>query len=48
MHNIVPLMTVGGGVPLVRDGHLAGAVAVSGASTVDDIGIAETAAASGR
>jgi glc operon protein GlcG len=48
MHNIVPLMTVGGGVPLIRDGHLAGAVAVSGASTVDDIGIAETAAASGR
>ncbi|HTC85638.1 MAG TPA: heme-binding protein [Candidatus Acidoferrum sp.] len=48
MHNIVALMTVGGGVPLVRDGHLAGAVAVSGASTADDIGIAEHAAATGR
>jgi glc operon protein GlcG len=48
MHNIAPLMTVGGGVPLLRDGHLAGAVAVSGASTVDDVAIAEHAALTAR
>src|SRR5438552_1987689 len=35
MHHIGPMMTIGGGVPIVIDGHLAGAVAVSGASTDD-------------
>jgi uncharacterized protein GlcG (DUF336 family) len=45
MHHIGDVMTIGGGLPLLRDGMLAGAVAVSGASTEDDVGIAETAAA---
>jgi uncharacterized protein GlcG (DUF336 family) len=44
MHHVGPLMTVGGGVPVVIDGHLAGVAAVSGASTADDIALAELAA----
>jgi uncharacterized protein GlcG (DUF336 family) len=44
MHHVGPLMTVGGGVPIVVDGHLAGVAAVSGASTADDIALAELAA----
>jgi uncharacterized protein GlcG (DUF336 family) len=44
MHHVGPLMTVGGGVPIVFDGHLAGVAAVSGASTADDIALAELAA----
>jgi len=44
MHHVGPLMTIGGGVPIVIDGHLAGVVAVSGASTDDDIALAELAA----
>ena len=43
MHHVA-LMTVGGGVPILVDGHLAGAAAVSGASTDDDIALAELAA----
>jgi uncharacterized protein GlcG (DUF336 family) len=45
MHHVGPLMTVGGGVPVVLDGALAGVVAVSGASTDDDVSLAELAAA---
>jgi uncharacterized protein GlcG (DUF336 family) len=45
MHHVGPLMTIGGGVPVLIGGSLAGAVAVSGASTADDIGLAELAAA---
>ena len=52
MHHIGPLITIGGGVPVVIDGALVGAVAVSGASTADDIALAElgaaTVAAGGR
>ena len=52
MHHIGPLMTIGGGVPVVIDGALVGCVAVSGASTADDIALAEfgaaTLAAEGR
>jgi len=44
MHNVGQLMTIGGGVPVVIDGALAGAVAVSGASTLDDVALAELAA----
>ena len=44
MHHVGPLMTVGGGVPIVVNGHLAGVAAVSGASTADDIALAELAA----
>jgi uncharacterized protein GlcG (DUF336 family) len=38
-------MTIGGGVPVVIGGAMAGAVAVSGASTEDDIALAGIAAA---
>jgi uncharacterized protein GlcG (DUF336 family) len=41
MHHVEGVMTIGGGLPVVRDGGLAGAIAVSGASTEDDVGIAE-------
>jgi uncharacterized protein GlcG (DUF336 family) len=44
MHHVRELMTVGGGVPILVDGRMAGAVAVSGASTDDDIALAELAA----
>lgn len=44
MHHVGPLMTVGGGVPILVNGRLVGAVAVSGASTEDDIALAELAA----
>ncbi|HEV8697461.1 MAG TPA: heme-binding protein [Candidatus Limnocylindrales bacterium] len=44
MHHVGPLMTVGGGVPIVVDGQLIGVAAVSGASTDDDIALAEVAA----
>ena len=44
MHHVGPMMTVGGGVPIVVGGHLAGVAAVSGASTADDIELAEVAA----
>ena len=45
MHHVGPLMTIGGGVPVVIGGSMAGAVAVSGASTDDDIALAGMAAA---
>jgi uncharacterized protein GlcG (DUF336 family) len=45
MHHVGPLMTIGGGIPIVVDGELVGIVAVSGASTADDIGLAEVAVA---
>lgn len=45
MHHVGPLMTIGGGVPVLIGGALAGAVAVSGAATADDIALAELAAA---
>ena len=44
MHHVGPLMTVGGGVPIVSGDHLIGIAAVSGASTADDIALAELAA----
>jgi uncharacterized protein GlcG (DUF336 family) len=44
MHHVGPMMTVGGGVAIVVAGHLAGVAAVSGASTADDIALAELAA----
>jgi uncharacterized protein GlcG (DUF336 family) len=44
MHHVGPLMTIGGGVPIEQDGHLVGIAAVSGASTEDDIALAELAA----
>lgn len=44
MHHVGPMMTVGGGVPIVVDGSLVGVAAVSGASTADDIDLAELAA----
>jgi uncharacterized protein GlcG (DUF336 family) len=44
MHHVGPLMTVGGGVPIIVDGHLAGVAAVSGGSTSDDIALADIAA----
>lgn len=43
MHHVGPMMTVGGGVPIVKDGALTGVAAVSGASTADDISLAELA-----
>jgi len=45
MHHVgPPIMTIGGGVPVVVDGALVGIVAVSGASTEDDVALAELAA----
>lgn len=44
MHHVGPMMTVGGGVPILIDGALAGVAAVSGASTADDVALAELAA----
>jgi uncharacterized protein GlcG (DUF336 family) len=45
MHHVgPPILTVGGGVPLVRGDALVGIVAVSGASTENDVGLAEIAA----
>ena len=44
MHHVGPLMTVGGGVPIIAGGRLAGIVAVSGASTDDDVALADVAA----
>ena len=44
MHHVGPIMTIGGGVPIVVAGHLAGIAAVSGASTADDIALARAAA----
>ena len=44
MHHVGPLMTIGGGVPVLIDGRFAGAVAVSGASTPDDVALAELGA----
>jgi uncharacterized protein GlcG (DUF336 family) len=44
MHHVGPLMTIGGGVPILVGGRLVGAVAVSGASTADDIDLAELGA----
>jgi glc operon protein GlcG len=44
MHHVGSMMTVGGGVPILVGGQLAGAVAVSGASTEDDVALAELAA----
>jgi glc operon protein GlcG len=44
MHHVGPIMTIGGGLPVVLDGHLAGIVAVSGASTEEDVALAELAA----
>jgi uncharacterized protein GlcG (DUF336 family) len=38
------IATFGGGVPIIVDGHLVGAVAVSGASSAEDDGIARRAA----
>ena len=46
MHHVGPLMTVGGGVPIVWGGQLIGIAAVSGASTADDIALADLAARS--
>lgn len=45
MHHVEQLLTIGGGVPILVDGRLAGVVAVSGASTVDDVALAELGAA---
>jgi uncharacterized protein GlcG (DUF336 family) len=45
MHHVGPLMTIGGGIPIVVNGELVGIVAVSGASTADDIALAEVAVA---
>jgi uncharacterized protein GlcG (DUF336 family) len=45
MHHVGPLMTIGGGVPVVIGGAMAGVVAVSGASTDDDIALAALGAA---
>jgi uncharacterized protein GlcG (DUF336 family) len=45
MHHVGPLMTIGGGIPIVVEGELVGIVAVSGASTADDIALAEVAVA---
>jgi len=45
MHHVgPPIMTIGGGVPIEVDGQLVGIAAVSGASTEDDIALAELAA----
>jgi glc operon protein GlcG len=43
MHHVGPMMTIGGGIPVVVDGAMIAIVAVSGASTADDIAIAEVA-----
>jgi glc operon protein GlcG len=48
MHHVGPLMTVGGGVPIVIDGALVGVAAASGASTDNDVALAELAAATAR
>ncbi len=48
MHHVGPLMTVGGGVPIVVDGALVGVAAASGASTDNDVALAELAAATAR
>src|SRR5580765_4817374 len=45
MHHVGPMMTIGGGIPVVVDGAMIAIVAVSGASTADDIAIAEVAVA---
>jgi uncharacterized protein GlcG (DUF336 family) len=46
MHHVgPPIMTIGGGVPVIVDGALTGIVAVSGASTADDVALAEMASA---
>ena len=45
MHHVGPMMTIGGGIPVVVSGALVGIVAVSGASTADDIALAEVAVA---
>jgi glc operon protein GlcG len=45
MHHVGPLMTIGGGVPVVADGALLGIIGVSGATTPDDIALAELGAA---
>ena len=44
MHHVGPMITIGGGVPIVVDGAMVGVAAVSGASTADDIDLAELAA----
>ena len=44
--NVDELITVGGGVPVLVDGHVAGAIGVSGATEQDDHQIAAAAAAS--
>ena len=44
MHHVGPMMTVGGGVPIIADGALVGIAAVSGASTADDVALGELAA----
>jgi uncharacterized protein GlcG (DUF336 family) len=44
MHHVGPMITIGGGVPIVVDGAMVGVAAVSGASTADDIALAELAA----
>jgi uncharacterized protein GlcG (DUF336 family) len=44
MHHVGPLMTVGGGMPIIVAERLVGVAAVSGASTEDDIALAELAA----
>jgi uncharacterized protein GlcG (DUF336 family) len=43
MHHVGPIMTIGGGVPVVVGERLVGIVAVSGASTDDDVALAELA-----
>ena len=46
MHHVgPPIMTIGGGVPVIVDGALAGIVAVSGASTETDVALAEVGVA---
>ena len=45
MQHVGPMMTIGGGIPILLEGALVGAVAVSGASTTEDILIAEVAVA---
>jgi glc operon protein GlcG len=44
MHHVGPIMTIGGGIPILVGGNLVGIAAVSGASTEDDIAFAEVAA----
>jgi glc operon protein GlcG len=46
MHHVgPPIMTIGGGVPVVVDDALSGIVAVSGSSTDDDVALAQLGAA---